>query len=160
MSLVVLLSPPAMPADKLHCGCLADAAGLAEFSERHPPAVRYTVCLPVPGPVLVVHGVMSRSVHFMQCIVMDAPRAGEGHDGERMDPGLHAGRVSDPVCQHEQSRRPYRVGTTPCAFAHGRAPPPSAAQLGFSWDRRKFGGQAAIACGCGYVSLAGWNFCP
>ena len=27
-------------------------------------------------------------------------------------------------------------------------------------DRRKFGGQAAIACGCGCVSLAGWNFCP
>jgi hypothetical protein len=26
-------------------------------------------------------------------------------------------------------------------------------------DRRKFGGQAAIA-GCGCVSLAGWNFCP
>jgi hypothetical protein len=28
------------------------------------------------------------------------------------------------------------------------------------WDSRKFGGQAAIACGCGCVSLAGWNFCP
>jgi DNA invertase Pin-like site-specific DNA recombinase len=27
-------------------------------------------------------------------------------------------------------------------------------------DRRRFGGQAAIACGCGCVSLAGWNFCP
>ena len=27
-------------------------------------------------------------------------------------------------------------------------------------DRRKFGGQAAIACGCGHVSLAGWNLCP
>jgi hypothetical protein len=27
-------------------------------------------------------------------------------------------------------------------------------------DRRKFGGQAAIACGCGCVSLAGWNLCP
>ena len=27
-------------------------------------------------------------------------------------------------------------------------------------DRRKFGGQAAIACGCGRVSLAGWHFCP
>jgi hypothetical protein len=27
-------------------------------------------------------------------------------------------------------------------------------------DRRKFGGQAAIACGCGDVSLAGWNLCP
>ena len=27
-------------------------------------------------------------------------------------------------------------------------------------DRRKFGGQAAIACGCGRVSLAGWNLCP
>ena len=27
------------------------------------------------------------------------------------------------------------------------------------WDRRKIGGQAAIAIG-EYVSLAGWNFCP
>src|SRR5271168_4061219 len=27
-------------------------------------------------------------------------------------------------------------------------------------DRRKFGGQTAIACGCGCVTLAEWNFCP
>jgi hypothetical protein len=90
----------------------------------------------------------------------DVPASGvdspEGRPGSR---GVHfapAGRF-DVNCNFYVITWGEEVPVTP-AFIEAYA---VAADTGVSQrDRCKFGGQAAIACGCGRVSLAGWNLCP
>jgi hypothetical protein len=61
--------------------------------------------------------------------------------------GAHSGEV--------EVSRPWQASAT-----HNRLSEHCGDLLVRQGDRRKFGGQAAIACGCGRVSLAGWNLCP